>query len=94
MITVFVFKNHPVTVSERVAAKKKTKHPVENNPRVRFTYPSKEWPWRGERNVRLIAADGKYLIGLDMGDKNRFKKFRRDRVAGLELVEFNSDALA
>ena len=54
---------------------------VENNPLVEFYYPNSinfDVPLR--RKVRVISSDSTYVCGLDTYDKNRFKKFRRDRI--------------
>ena len=83
MITVYVFGSKP---------KVEKKHPVEDNPLVRFFYPCKEGN-STLRTVRLIGADEKYLIGLDCGDKNRFKKFLRSKANYFTLVEFNPSAV-
>jgi len=79
-------------VRKKAVAKKKV-NPVEKNPLVKFQYPRKDYGY-GYREVRLISANGKYLVGLDINDKNRFKKFRRDRIPDdIQLLEFNPKAL-
>jgi hypothetical protein len=67
--------------------------PIESNPLIRFSYPSKDGFWT-ERVVRLISANSTYYLGLDVGDKNRFKKFLRNRANKVELMEFNSEAMS
>jgi hypothetical protein len=100
MITVFVFKTPTKPVgkvrSKAVVAPRK----IEENPLVQFSYPSSKHVGPVERNVRLIAADDRYLIGLEIlpnekGGKPRhqFKKFRRDRLQFLRLKSFNPSAL-
>jgi len=102
MITVYIFNTkHKVLVTPEVAAKRKVikkdpkkVNPIEKNPLVVFSYPSKELPSK-LRRVRLISADGKYLIGLEVSDHNRFKKFLRTRITStIQLVEFNPTAMA
>lgn len=97
MITVFVFKTPTKgkVRSRAVTANRK----IDENPLVQFEYPSKRSVMPITRQVRLIAADDKYLIGLEIisapGDKpkHQFKKFRRDRMAFLRLKSFNPSAL-
>ena len=94
-ITVFVFGNHPVSVKPSVARRKQTKHPIENNPLVQFEYPKSDMPWvRETRQVRLIGANARYFVGLEVSDKNRFKKFLRNRASGFQFLSFNQDAIA
>jgi len=101
MITVFVFKGkhqlsvQTVTAEKRKRVKSKKVHPVEKNPLVKFFYPKSDSPWIDEhRVVRLISANGKYLVGLEVSDKNRFKKFLASKVRNMTLAEFNPAALA
>lgn len=101
MITVFVFQGKKgLSVSPKAAAKlkraeSKKQHPVEKNPRVTFYYPSSDHPgYTYSRNVRVIGANEKYIVGLDIGDKNRFKRFRKDRMTNVQLMEFNPLAAA
>jgi hypothetical protein len=94
MITVFVFNSdHKVKVKPEVAAKRKAKGWVENNPLVNFFYPEHGDGPDKYRLVRLISADERYLLGLDVYDKNRTKKFLRENVRDLKLLEFNPAAL-
>ena len=89
MISVFVFNNNKSEI------KKKKKHPVENNPMVVFTYPSKTFGGNCiNRYVRVISCNSKYLIGLDTEDKNRFKKFLVSKAGTIRLVEFNSSSMS
>ena len=53
---------------------------VENNPLVCFGYPSSRTGQVVHRTVRVISANDTYVVGLDTYDKNRFKKFRRNRI--------------
>lgn len=91
MITVFVFnsRTRPATKT-KVAARK-----AANNPMVNFLYPQSKNPWIvQERFVRLISANGKYLLGLEVmageGGKQKyaFKKFLQSKVTGMKVVEF------
>ena len=95
MITVLIFGGkHKVQTTPKVAAKHKGKHPVELNPLVTFNYPSSKESWHHiPRTVRLIAANATYYIGLDVGDKNRFKKFLRRKASQFSVVNFNPEAL-
>jgi len=93
MITVYVFGGHPVKVTPKVAALKrksnvKKPHPIEKNPRVRFFYPHKDGP-ETLRDVRVIGANDKYVVGLQINDKNRFKKFLKSRMTHFTLAEFS-----
>ena len=64
------------------------------SPLVTFFYPSRENPTNfTRRSLRMIAGNSKYIIGLDVNDKFKFKKFRRDKASMVEVVEFNVNAL-
>jgi hypothetical protein len=82
-----------------VAPKKSTvpvkkEHPVEKNPLVHFNYPSSNICWHSpERIVRLIAVNRKYIVGIEVSDKNKFKKFLRSKATGFKIVEFNPTAI-
>jgi hypothetical protein len=98
MITVYVFHStHPVKVKPEVASKKKNQDKgkawVDNNPLVSFSYPEHGTGPETQRLVKLIAADNKYFFGLDVYDKNRPKKFCRNRATKFSLWSFNSGAL-
>jgi hypothetical protein len=72
---------------------KKQEYPSKS-PLVTFYYPSRENHLTfTRRSVRLIAADAKYVIGLDVNDKFKFKKFLRKKASMIEVVEFNVNAL-
>jgi len=50
-----------------------------------FQYPSSHWSQNGNythRKVEIIEEDDTYIKGLDTGDKNRFKQFRKDKMRG------------
>jgi len=64
------------------------KKPIEQNPLVKFWYYSSKSGCDVLRTVRMISANEFYLIGLQVNDKNRFKRFRRDRIVNFELLEF------
>jgi hypothetical protein len=68
--------------------KKPKVNPIEQNPLVCFFYYSSALGYDTHRVVRVISANEFYLIGLQVNDKNRFKRFRRDRISGLKLEEF------
>lgn len=82
-----------VIVSEFNGEKKP--HPVEKNPIVSFSYPHKDKAWYAtpQRFVRLIAANEKYIIGLDINDGNKFKKFLRLKAGRMDVIEFNPEAV-
>ena len=91
MITVFVFnsRTRPATKA-KVAARQSAKNPL-----VRFMYPRSKTPWDSqERFVRLISANGKYLLGLEVkageGGKQTyaFKKFLQTKVKDMQVLEF------
>lgn len=50
---------------------------------AQFYYPpSNKWYEPTPRKVEIIEEDAIYIKGLDTGDKNRFKQFRKDRIVG------------
>jgi hypothetical protein len=77
-------------VKDQVIKEKPEKkvHPVEKNPLVQFYYSSKL------RTVRVIAANCSYIIGLDLDDKNRFKRFRQNKISDFNLLEFNLTSIS
>ena len=89
----------PVGLSVQVAkVKSKTalvkEHSVEKNPLICFWYPSSKFPaLKHWRQVRLIAADNKYFVGLEVSDKNRFKKFLKQKATQVQVAEFNATAI-
>lgn len=87
MITVFVFNTAPKTQKPKRVSKPKAL-PIEQNPLVKFFYHSNALGYETHRVVRVISANEFYLIGLQVNDKNRFKRFRRDRISAMQLVEF------
>lgn len=68
------------------------KTPSKKLPTVRFWYPSSSRPhMKIERDIRLVKADGFYLIGFDINNGEKFKKFKRSKISGeVKLVLFNS----
>lgn len=74
---------------------RKPKLQIESNPLVRFDYPCSNAPWVAtRRTVRVIAADNKYVWGLEVSDKNRPKKFLRDRMTStIHFVDFAVDSM-
>lgn len=96
MITVFVFGGKkslsvtPKSVGKLERARAKKQHPVEKNPRMSFYYPISDTPWNSSlRDVRVIAVNEKYVVGLQINDKNRFKRFLKKRMTNVQLTEFN-----
>jgi hypothetical protein len=75
-----------------VAVKKEEKKELypSKSPLVQFIYTSKDCR---RRKVRLIAADEKYIVGLDLDDNFKYKKFLRKRAGLIEVVEFNVGVL-
>ena len=62
----------------------------DKNPLVEFDYPNSRAKWELiHRRVRMIAADRGYLIGIEVSDKNRFKKFLKSKIRNLNIIEFN-----
>ncbi len=96
MITVFVFgTKHKVKVTPKVAAKRKKVHPVEKNPRLQFFYPSSKRPEVNQfRDVRVIGANAKYVVGLQINDKNKFKKFLKAKMRVVNLAEFSPESVS
>lgn len=68
--------------------------PMEKRPLVKFQYPSKpgsrSFPLWTVRNVRLIKADAKYYIGLEILPENKFqfKKFLKSKAVNIEVLSF------
>lgn len=99
MITVFLLKT-PRT--KRDSKRRSRVRRIEENPLMQFKYPSSKYPHLPytTRKVRLIAANRKYFIGLEVIEqegrkpKHQFKRFRRDEVLYPELIEFNPSALS
>lgn len=98
MITVFVFTNRtrPSTKAKLAQAKAKVKAAkVAGNPLVSFYYPMSKEPWNSMRRyVRLISANQKYILGLEVTalpsgeQKYAFKKFLAAKATNMSLVEF------
>lgn len=102
MITVFVFGTRPVSVTPKVAARRKAKYPVDNNPVVTFNYPrSNPWDFSSdERTVKLIGADERYYVGLEVTEtaagkpRHQFKKFLRNKARNFRLVSFAPQSIS
>ncbi len=78
-----------------VRKKGKKVHPVEFNPRVTFFYPHKDGQMQmTQRDVRVIGANEKYLVGLQINDKNKFKKFLKHKMSNTQLVEFSPESVS
>ena len=71
-----------------------SKRPVQS-PLVQFKYPVKDSPWQFKiRSLRLIGANSEYLIGLDLDNEFKFKKFLRKKIwDSVNVVEFNPSAV-
>lgn len=97
MITVFVFDSRP-------KAKAKVQRPIEKNPLVKFFYPSSKSFGDKQRLVRLISANGMYVVGLEISNyktpkgeirqRHQFKKFRQSKVQNMQLVEFAPESMS
>jgi len=84
-----------IYITETKMPKAVKKHPVENNPLVKFFYPMSKEPWNTMlRVVRVISSNSTHLIGLEVSDKNRFKKFKQSSIRDMSLVEWNSEAMS
>jgi len=100
MITVFLFKSHPVQTTPVVAAKRKRKspHPTEKLPLVRFDYPKSgdpSWAHPQERQVRLIGANAKYYVGVEVNcEKPGYKKFLRRKASQFTVLEFSPESIS
>ena len=92
MITVFVFNTAPK--ARKPKATKPKVNPIEQNPLVKFWYYSSKSGCDVLRTVRMISANEFYIIGLQVNDKNRFKRFRRDRIVNFELLEFATASMS
>lgn len=74
---------------------KQQQHPIEKNPLVRFSYPSSKEPWTTvEREVRVIGANGTYIVGVQLNDKKGYKKFLRSKMFNFRLVEFSPESIS
>jgi hypothetical protein len=69
---------------------------VENNPLATFSYPMSEQPWNSrKRLVRLIAANPKYITGLEHRDsKWKYKKFLQAKATNFQIVSFNPSSVS
>ena len=104
MITVFVFTNRTRPSTKAKLAEKKAKAKaakVEGNPLVRFFYPQSKTPWNSQlRHVRLISANQKYILGLEVmaqpdgGQKYAFKKFLAAKAKEMSIVEFAPQSMS
>ena len=81
---------HPVKGERSV---KTTKGWIENNPLVTFSY-EKHDDYQNH-TVRVISMDDDYLIGLDINDRNRFKRFSRSKIycGCVYLTKYNPSAM-
>lgn len=85
---------HRKTIVSLVEAKKTKVAAAEKNPLVTFSYPISKQPWNEKlRKVRVIAANSKYIIGLEVSDKNRFKKFLKTKTSQMSLVEYSTGSM-
>lgn len=104
MITVFVFTNRTrkSTKAKVQQAKAKAKaSAVAGNPLVSFYYPMSKTPWNSMRRyVRLISANQKYILGLEVtakpdgGQSYAFKKFLAAKATNMSLVEFAPQSMS
>jgi hypothetical protein len=76
------------------AKREKKVSAVDKNPLISFTYPVSREPWKEtKRQVRLISANEKYIVGLEVSDKNRFKKFLSSKASSLKMLEYSSSSM-
>ncbi len=96
MITLNIFIDGAKAKTVKVPAKAGSTVPaIESNPLVAFRYPKSDASWEVPvRVIRLISATPKYFLGLDTGDKNRFKKFLRAKATSFELLEFAPESMS
>jgi hypothetical protein len=87
------YRRRHVAVKPKTVETKKKIAALEKNPLISFFYPHRDLPIKTWRNVRLIAANKKYFIGLEVSDKNRFKKFLKSEATQLSISEFNKEAV-
>lgn len=86
-------RNHVAIKPETVKAQKRVAA-VEKNPLVTFNYPIGKEPWNQKtRTVRVISATPKYIVGLEVTDKNRFKKFLASKASSLKLTEYSTGSM-
>lgn len=88
-------RNRVKAVKKKVLPTKKV-HPVENNPLVSFMYPSsQDTRVLKNRFVRLLGANHKYVIGLEILPENKFqfKKFCKNKILGFEVLAFNLNSV-
>lgn len=84
----------PYTAVKR--ERKPKTHPVEKNPLVSFYYPNSKLGGQStRRDVRLIGANGKYYIGVEVtpGTPAKFKKFLRYKASYMTVQEFNAESV-
>jgi len=67
--------------------------PKSNRPRqplVQFDYPKRDSFQRTTRSVRLIKADDRYFVGLEILPDNafQFKKFLKTKATNIKVLEF------
>lgn len=86
---------------EKQEKAKKVKHPIEKTPLVSFMYPRSGWRTDDPkcnklRHVRLIAADNKYFIGIEIlgGNRFQFKKFLKSKASQVAIAEFNPEVIS
>jgi len=91
--SLIIFRRRHVT-TEYIPPSTMEKHPVKKNPLVTFVYPHSHTGIPRMRLVRLIGANHRYFIGLDVNDKNRFKKFLRSKGSNFRLQEFNPESIS
>jgi hypothetical protein len=94
MITFHIFINGLRTLNKK-KAKAKVDNKINNNPLISFDYPmSKEPRDSVRRYVRLISANQKYIIGLEITalpsgeQKYIFKKFLVAKASEMFIEEF------
>lgn len=90
-------KKYPITIPEVKEIKeikeiKEKKTPSKMLPVVEFRYPKHNAEWPGQdRCVRVVKYDANNLLGFDVNDNEKFKRFKASRIlSSVRLVRFNS----
>ena len=104
-MTIFIFaekvrRKAGISAAKRATAKSK-KAAIQKNPLVEFDYPSSKSPVgeRTHRFVRLISATPRYITGLEIipteaGQTYHFKKFTKEKMRHVQVLEFNPGSMS
>jgi hypothetical protein len=74
------------------AKREEKKVPSKLLPVASFTYPKKNCGWAfSDRKVRIVKLDDRDLIGFDLDDGEKFKRFKVSKIRGsVRLDRFNA----